>query len=306
MGLSSKKQSTQTSQTENSTSASTANSAVNVPQWLLDPAQQIAGGIGSLTSQGPDPYTPQVSDAQQAAQGAGADRLLAGGWGYGNARDAATAVPNVQAGSVLDGLSNYYTPFKDQVLNPVLDDYDHQAGITRAAQAAQGAQGAFQGSRFGVREAQTEGELARGRAATEGGLLGDMYTQATGLSAADKARQLQADQGNQQAGLQRAGLLADIANDQSGMYRQNLTLADQLGKEQTDQANAQRQYPLSFAKDMTGLFQGLDPSAFFGKTVNTTGTSSGTSNSTSNTTQSDSLLGQLGQVAQIAALFMGG
>lgn len=342
MGLSSKK--SKTTSSSSAATHSTATTQANVPEWLLNPAKAQAGLIGSLQTQGPAPYTPQTSALQKQAFDNGA-QLQTGQMGFDRARDHALAMPTVsapgavadisadqvRAGSVLDGLDRYYNPFKDQVLNPVMDDFDQQAGQTRASQSAAAANGAFNSTRFGMAQSLTEGELARARAATQGGLLSDMFTQATGLSAGDKNRTLQADQGNQTANLaasqsnqskaldierlkqsgqvanqgaslQQAGLLDTIATDKQATIRGNVALQDQLGGEATTQGNAARQYPITYAAQMGGLLQGLDPEVYGGKTITQDGTE--TANSTSTTKSSDSLLGSLGQAAQIAALFI--
>jgi hypothetical protein len=306
MGLfSSKKRTVQTQQTkgtENSTSTSTP----DVPNWLLDPAKRAASTISTLQQTDPNQFAPQVSDLQQKSF-ADAGNLTNSPL-YGEAAGMARGVGDVSADqvqgqSLLTGLDQYYNPFKQQVLNPVMADYDAQAGQTRAAQAAQAARGqAFQGSRYGIQEGQTEGELARGRAATEGGLLGNMYTQATGLSSEDAARRQQAMMGNQSANLQ-----AGLANQQAGFQKagllQGIGFQAGLGGVKTDAENAARQYPLEFARQTEGLLSGLGPSQYMGRT--TTGTGETTSDMTGKTTEtaSPSTLASIGQVAQIAALF---
>lgn len=289
MGKSAKKTTTSdnnTKYTANTTGTQTGQQSVDVPDWLLNPAQRLAGSLGGLMGQGPEVYTPQMSGlTKQALTAAGG--LDTTGAGY----DAASAalgdlgsIRDVTGQSLLTNLSDYENPYRDKVLNPVLSDYDVNAGKTRAAQAAQAAAGgAFGGSRYGVREAQTEGELARGRAATEGGLLSDMFTQATGLSSQDAARRQQAMQGNQSADiaaqnnrLAAAQAMAQLANSRSADQRANIALQNQIGGQQTDFENVQRQYPIEYQQQMEGLLQGLNPQSYFGQ--------SSTGTSTSNTT----------------------
>ena len=309
-----------TSQSGSSTQAntSTATTTPNVPDWIADPSKQIAGNIQGFLNQGPDAYTPQTSALQQQAfntagtLGAGSSQYLS------QAGDALNSVGNISADqvtgqSLLTNLSDYYNPFKDQVLNPVLADYDVQSGQTRAAQAAAAAKNqAFQGSRYGIQEANTEDALARGRATTEGGLLNQMYTSATGLSGEDAARRqsamtsnqsanLAAAQANQSAELQKAQQLAALGISTGSEDRANLGVQAGLGGILTDQQNAARQYPLTYQQQQESLLSGLDPSLYTGKTVDASGTQTGTSNST--TTQDPGLLSKLGQAAQIAALF---
>jgi len=110
----------------------------------------------------------------------------------------------------IDALRN---PYEAAVVDATLADFDVNAERTRAQQAAQAAgAGAFGGSRFGVREAVTEGELARARAAQQAGLLADSYNFAAGLANEDAGRQQQANITNAQLGTQ-----ANLANAELGM-----------------------------------------------------------------------------------------
>src|SRR4051812_43561676 len=134
MGISSKKQKTTGSSTSNNTSMATTSN--EVPDWIKNPAMANASNIGSIISQGPGAYAPQVSDLQQKAFDAAGG--LKNSAFFGQAGDVLNGVGEgaykpVQGASVLDGgLERYYNPFKDQVLNPALSDYDFQSGQTRA------------------------------------------------------------------------------------------------------------------------------------------------------------------------------
>ncbi|MEI7573684.1 MAG: hypothetical protein WCJ52_11240 [Phenylobacterium sp.] len=98
-----------------------------------------------------------------------------------------------QAASVLDRLSSYMTPFRDQVLAAAMDDYDAEAGRRRATQDLELAgQGAFGGSGAALTRSLTEGELARGRNSRLAGLLDQMFTQGAGLASGDADRRQQA------------------------------------------------------------------------------------------------------------------
>jgi hypothetical protein len=294
--MSSKKTTTDTSGTQSQQSTSTP----NVPDWISQPAQAMAGNINSLIAQGPGGYTPQMSALQkQAVTGAAG---LTTPDAYGQASDTLNGVPNVQGQSVLDNLSAYYNPFQSQVLNPAMADYDYQAGQTRAAQAAQAAQGgAFGGSRYGVQAAQTEGDLARGRAATEGGLLNQMYTQATGLSAGDAANRQAAMLANQNAALQKGGLLTNLGTAEATTAGKNVELQNAVGGEATAQENAARQYPLQYQQQVEGLLQGLNPQMYTGQSTQ----GSGTESSHATTVQDPGLLASIGQGLGIASTLFG-
>ena len=307
--MSSKKQ-TDTSSTSNTNSTTTP----NVPDWIAQPAQSMAGNINGLLAQGPAPFTPGTSALQQQAN-TNAGALTTSPY-YGQAADAVGNVGNISADqvtgqSVLDNLSSYYNPFKDQVLNPVLNDYDQQAGMTQAAQAAAAAKNqAFQGSRYGLQAAQTTSDLARGRASTEGTLLNQMYGSATGLSAQDAANRqqamlanqsadLSAATANQNAMLQKGQLLAGLGTNQDADARGNVALQGELGQAQTGMDNAQKQYPLTYDAQTEALLQGLNPGLFTGQTQVGTGKTTGTTT----TSEDPGALGVLGTAAQIGGLF---
>jgi hypothetical protein len=300
--------------TSDATSSSqTATTATpTVPDWILNPSQQVAGNIGGLINQGPSAFAPQVSNLQQQSFNNAANLTQ-----NQNFNAAGTALNNVgsvtgdqvQGSSLLDNLQSYYNPFQSQVLDPTLAAYDKQAGMTTANNAAQAAMtGAFGGSRYGVQQAQSQADLAQGRASTEGTLLNQMYGQATTLADQDAARRQQAalanqstdlaaSQSNQQAELARAAQLASLGTAQGADTRANLGVQANLGGIQTDAENAMRQYPLQFQQQMGTLLQGINPSNFIGKTV--TGTQSG--QQAGSTTETPSLLSSIGQAAQIGA-----
>lgn len=331
----SKKKATSSSVKDSTTSSSsTSSSTPNVPDWLLKPAQTIAGNVQGILGQGPAAFAPETSGLQKQAWDTASGmqvtpqyqvaRGILGGMGDITGGGDVSA-ERVKGESLLDNLSAYENPYKEQVLNPVLNDYDYKSGLTRAQQAAEGARGgAFGGSRYGIREAQTEEGLARGRASAEGQLLSDMFTQSTGLSGQDAGRRQEASVANQAAALQAAGMnqanalaVARANSEQAlaraGQYqslkdaemantRSNLQLQDALGGEATTQGNTARQYPILFNQQAGGLLQGLNPSDYIGKTV--TGQETGTEHATgsSKETQQGSLLDSLGQAAQIAML----
>ena len=163
------------------------------PVPLPGPVPRPAPGPGPLP--GPGPGIP----ASGRSYALGADLL-----GPGPTDRAPPAFPTSgpilegtgeapQAASVLDRLSSYMTPFRDQVLAAAMDDYDADAGRRRAAQDLELAgQGAFGGSGAALTRSLTEGELARGRNSRLAGLLDQMFTQGAGLASGDADRRQQA------------------------------------------------------------------------------------------------------------------
>lgn len=306
MGLSSKKTSTNSQATGTSSTTATP----SVPDWLANPYKTSATQVGQLQQMDPSQFAPQTSPLeQQAMDGVG---NLTVSPNYQTATTQLNGInydpQQVQGQSLLSGLQDYFNPYKDQVLNPVLNDLDVQAGQTRAAQSAkEAATGSFRGSRAGIAEGETEGNLARARASTEGGLLNDMYNTATSLSNSDAQRRQDAATTNAANGitansqrLQGAGLLSTIGQNEGADARANIGAQTSLGVLQQQIADAQRQAPITYQQQIQGLLAGLDPSLFSGKTV--TGTDTSTSNSTSKS--SGSVLDTIGKLGQMAALFV--
>jgi hypothetical protein len=104
---------------------------------------------------------------------------------------------NVRAQSLLDGLSDYMSPYTNDVVDTTLAGFDEQAARTRAAQAATAAgSGANRGTRNSIFEAALEGEIGRERASTEATLRDQAFTTGAGLSADDANRRQSASQSN--------------------------------------------------------------------------------------------------------------
>lgn len=282
---------------QNQTRTGTTTTTPNVPDYIQKPVTNYAGQVGGLLDD-PTKYAPQITQGQRNVweQGQGlkpvdfsqSNDILGGIKGVGD-----ISVGDIQGESLLTGLDKYYNPFREQITNPVLSDYDEQSGITRAGQAAEAARNrAFQGSRYGIQEAQTEGQLARGRAATEGGLLKDMFTESTRLSGEDAARRQQASEANQRSQLAaaQANQQAQIANNNAEIARArelaanaagldestraNLKLQADIADQEAAKINAQNQFPIELLNQVKGLLGGLDP--FIGSTtaenIHTTGT----------------------------------
>lgn len=293
----SSKKTTDTTQNQNSTSTTTP----NVPDWLLNPAQTVAGQFGTLLGGNASDYTPQTSALQQGAFNAAPN--LSTSPDLGAAAGMVSGAQPVHGSSLLTNLSSYYNPFESAVMDPTMAAFDQQAGMTTAQQEAQGAQSqAFGGSRYGIQQAQTAGQLALARAQTQGGLLNDMYGQAVTASNEDAGRQQQADLANQSSNLTGAGLLANIGQDTDASHLANLNAQDVLGSQETAQNNTAAQYPLTYQTQLESLLQGLNTGQYSGQTTD----ASGTSNTHETQTSDPGVLGALGTAAQIAALFATG
>jgi len=211
-----------------STTSSTATVTPNNPTWVTEGLGAVGGGLQKLMGMDPKsfvagPSALQTKSYQDAGNlslspmygqagsifndvaGAGANTYDAKGYdaqGY-DATDA--TAQGYTASSLLDGLDRYMSPYTGQVVDAALADYDYGAGQTRATQALDEARsGAFGGSGAAITRALTEGDLARGRAATSAQLRDQAFTRGAGLSATDagfrnQALQFGADASNRAA-----------------------------------------------------------------------------------------------------------
>lgn len=146
-------------------------------------------------------------------------------------------VANITSQGVLADQRAYMDPYVNDVVNTSLAGYDQNAGMQRAAYAANGARnGAFGGSRFGIGEGMLGGQLALGRGQLESGLRSGAWNTALG------AAQGQASQ-NQNTQLQRTLAQANI-DSQRNLYnaqgRNSFSLAgaDMQAQERARQLNA--------------------------------------------------------------------
>jgi len=218
------KKKTKTSSTETSRTVTTPIR----PDWVDAQAQGLNEALTDLGRRDPAASVAPVSDLERRASEGAVGLGVGAGWGGGGTdwtnwgragpvtgpatgpalgagpgpdlSGAALSGPVVigrgeapQAASVLDNLSAYMTPFRDQVLAAAMGDYDAEAGRRRAAQDLELAgQGAFGGSGAALTRSLTEGELARGRNSRLAGLLDQMFAQGASLSAGDADRRQQA------------------------------------------------------------------------------------------------------------------
>ena len=203
-----------------------------------------AGAAGPNLASGNFGYAPGLIGAPMKADVGGYDPSKAAFRGYDPAAEGRTTIGDYQTGkasqvggfggydpalmdrTVIDPnervnartgasfMGAYQDPYLRDVVDTTLADFDDNAGQLRARQAAQAAGNkAFGGSRYAIREAQTEGELARGRASTAAGLRSNAFNTAGGLGIADANRVLSADTTNAGNALQRS--ISQAGMDQS-------------------------------------------------------------------------------------------
>lgn len=312
---------------EKSTSVSSSTSTPTNPEWITNPLQKYTTGVAGLLDKDPASFVAGAGDIQQgvfnkAATLGGGDQT-AGQGAFASAGSALNGVLGARAGPVsaasnLDGLDAYGMEYARNVVDPTLADWDVEAGRTRAAQAAAGARNkAFGGSRFGVQEAQTEGELARGRATTEAQLLDTAFTRAAGLSENDAQRRQSAALANQASDntgygrdVQIGGIFGNLGSAESAAAqgwgendRANLALQSDIGGIQRGITQDQLNAPLGAFGAIGDLFAKGQYGLFNGESVNGTETRTGTGT----TTENPGLLATAGKAvktgAQLAKLF---
>jgi hypothetical protein len=354
MGLSSSKTKTTTDQTQNQSATTTPQN----PAWVTDSITDWVGRIGAFGDADPNSFVAPASPLQQQAwnnvgqlNGWKGQMQSASGLGFKAANAGANlvgkpstysptklgAAAQATAGTGADNMGRYMNPWLNDVVNTSLADFDHNAGMTRATQAAQGAKaGAFGGSRWGIREAATEGELARARGSLDANLRATGFNTAAGLGMADADRSTansQFNAGNQNnfslaqagmdtdaarygadaanraaefnagqqdnalnRGIQGAAGLADIASQYGAGTRADLGLMAGFGDQQRGIEQAYRMAPAAQLDMMGNLLGGTPFSLFNGQTVNGTSQTSGTSVTKSSPSLFDSILAA-GQVA---------
>jgi hypothetical protein len=294
------KKKTKTSSTETSHSVTTPNN----PEWVTSGAQSLGAGIQRLGGMDPTSFVAPLSDLEkQAAQGASGLSANRGGAADQAGSDAwfsklmSTPAPAASSASLLDNLSAYYNPYRDQVTNAATADFDAEAGRTRAAQdLALAGQGAFGGSGAALTKSLTEGELARARNTQVSKLLSDMFTTSAGLSSQDADRRQQASLANAQLAQQNNQFQAQYALDRDANDRANYAGQAALGQQLRGVDQATRLAPVTALGQQVDMFSGLPLSLFQGTTTD----SNGTRNSTETT--SGGTFGELaGGLASLAS-----
>lgn len=194
----------------------------------------------------------------------------------------------VGAESLLSGLDRYMSPYRGQVVDSAMADFDASAARTRASQALQMAgSGAFGGSGAALTQSLTESELARARSTQLSGLLDQMFNRGAALSNLDADRRQTASINNAQLYQQDAQRRASMLFDNAAMKRADAELKGQLGAQLRGVEQSQRQAPLDLASWQAERFAGLPLQLFPGErqvgTENQSSNSVGTENGTSKT-----------------------
>jgi len=260
----------------------TTTTTPNNPAWATGLVSGVADKATGLINSDPSSYVADWNNFQQSA----ADRAAA--LGNNPWLDEATkminltgnaSAPSVTAGSLLDNLQSYISPYTGQVVDSTLKGFDYNAGQTRAAQSADMARaGAFGGSRAGIAAANTESGLARERAMTEAGLRDQAFNTGANLSGQDAQRRQQASEASASLAMQKQGLNAQLASQLAAMGFQQADSAradvnSLLGVGNTiyDAQTQQKQAPLSLLNNLSGVAGSLPLSNWTGQTQTSTG-----------------------------------
>lgn len=293
-----------TSQTNTSSTSSTAPTN---PEWVTNTAQSLNAGIQRLGGIDPHSLVAPLSDlerqaglsAAQLGSGFGADTQKVGGdeW-FANLLSQPT--PTVGAASLLDNLDAYHNPYRSQVVDAALADYDFGADNTRAAQDLELAgSNAFNSSGSALTRSMTERQLNQGRSSVSANLLKDMFTTSAGLASQDAERRQQAALANAQNALQDRQARGQLALERDNALRANIEAQSSLGSQLRGVDQAIRNAPVTQLGTQIDMFSGLPLQLFQGQNSTSTGTSN------SKTIQSPSHLDMLGQIAGIASSVAG-
>lgn len=296
--------------TTNSTQSSSSTTTPINPDWVQNTAQSLNSGIQRIGGMDPYSLVAPVSDLErQAAQGAaglgkgfgpGGENAVGGDAWFANLLSG--AAPSASSASLLDNLEAYYNPYRQQVTDAAMNDFDVDAGRTRAAQdLALAGSSAFGGSGAALTKSMTEGELSRARNSQMSKLLSDMFTTSASLSGQDAQRRQDASIANAQLAQNHNQWRGQLAMDRDNSARANVATQSALGAQLRGVDQATRSAPLSLLGSQIDMFSGLPLALFQGQSSNSTGT--GNSTSTQRGSFLDNLV-QVGQLASAAAPFL--
>ena len=270
------KKKTKTSSVETNHSVTTPNS----PEWVRSGVEGLGARIQGLGAMDPYGFVAPVSSLErQAAQGAGGlEARKDNDW---MSQLLGKSTPSAQSASLLDNLSAYSNPYRHDVVDSAMTDFDFDAGRTRANQdLALAGQGAFGGSGAALTRSQTEGELARARSSQMSKLLSDMFTTSAGLSGQDADRRQQASIANANLAQQDFQARTQFGLDADANARANIASQAALGQQLRAADQDYRLAPVTALSKQVDMFSGLPLSLFQGSTTDSTGTRKGTESTT--------------------------
>lgn len=264
-----------------SSSTSTTNSTTTptVAPWLNTSYQGLNDLIGNYAKTDPSSYVAGTNtNLDKAFNGTGT--LGAGNQYMDQAAQMLGGGGQVSYSGTSQGdIDRFLNPYLSNVVDTTLADYDVDSGRTRAAQQAQAAKNqAFGGSRYALREAQTEGELARGRATTDAGLRSSAYDKAMAAAQQEAAMRLQASLASAQNGISSASALGSLGASRNSDVRNDLTTTYGLGVGQRNIASEQANALPDWLKNLSSMYGSIPIGSF--TSMNQQGSGSGTQTGT--------------------------
>jgi hypothetical protein len=291
---------TDTSSSSNSNAATHSTTTPNVPDWASSLTQNIAGQLGNLTGYDPQSLVAPANPLQQQAA-ANATNLSGTPWDYDAATDLTTGVAQADTPSISSNIGQFMNPYLKNVVGATSADLDASDAKVRAQQALNLAgSGAFGGSGAALTQSATEGELARARASSIGGLLSQGYSQA--LTGATAQAQLQQQQQAQR--LAAAGQLATVADDYGANSRANVATQQSAGDDLRNITQAQDQAPVTSTQQVVAMLSGLPIGLFTGSTTDGTSSTQTQSKGQSTNVHGDAGL-SLTDIAGVAGIPLG-
>lgn len=256
-----------------SDNSQTVENVTKLPSWVEDFAKSSLTDAGTVADQLTPPYQGNrvagINQTQQNALNASGAMIGRTDPAFQNAMGGAANVmgynpSQVQAQSFLQGnIGQYMSPYTQQVEQAAMGQLNDQRlrALNQTGDQAKAA-GAFGGSRHGVMEGVVNTETAKQAGMLSAQLRDQAYRQGMSAMESDMARNMQAQQLNQSAGLQGAGLnlqgaatYGDLARVGTDTYMKELAAAqgagnfqqsmDQLGLDAQRQLyNEMRAYPI--------------------------------------------------------------
>jgi hypothetical protein len=214
-----------------------------IPQWVQDAGQKNLAAAYQVSENMKGPYTgatvADMTQGQQANIAALQGNVGAANPAFSYAQNAAAGLTNYDPSQVqaqtLAGtdLSSYMNPYTQNVIGSGLQaiDLQRQQALNQIGDQAIKT-GAFGGSRQGVQEGVTNAGAAMQAGNLASQLMAQNFGQAQAAAQGDIARNLTAQQANQQAGLSGAGLnlsasqgLGSLATQQQQNFLQGTSAA---------------------------------------------------------------------------------
>jgi len=195
----------------------TVTQKTEIPQWVQEAGQRNLAAAYDVSRSLQGPYEGQrvasMTPGQIGTIGAIANNYALAQPAYAYAQQMAAQAGGYQPTQVQVGqlassdLSPYMNPYTQNVLQTSLNtlEQQRQTGLNQAADAATRAR-AYGGSRQGIQEALVNSAAQQQAGQLAANLMSQNFAQAQQAAQGDIARQMQAQQLNQAAGLQGAGL----------------------------------------------------------------------------------------------------